>query len=448
MDIATNQPSPKRVRIDTTDPREPIIAASAKSPTDAAKIAVSTAVASLQNAWKSVAEHHGLSFIRLKTKMAQQENTTTLLTDDAYLPKSARIQFQLNGSQKVTEQPEFKTLAAEAQTLITDFHIKIKAILHKAADLEKAETTKCANETFLNGCIDFATFILIERRNLEPTTTQKLVFTCECIQRDPTLLKHTSIAADGFHQTLVNHTAATPTTSIEYAATNTFTTAELTHLHSIIKSVLVTPFDHYQIKQTYVEREITLLKFAKLSLDLPATAATAEAMDIAPQFDVQTISDLIKSQVSAELKRIMPNKTRQHQTKNGQRGTASNSPENKINQNGKTNQHRRRSVTPTPKRNRNNTDDSKQRQRSKSPTTAIKNRNRQRNQTPQQGHRLRAPTNRSQVKTNPKPRQENTDADSKDSTSDSGRKQQTSGNNKSRPKSKRSSSAHTTRSRK
>jgi len=59
-------------------------------------------------------------FSALKNKERQQLNTLSRLTEDTFLPRSARLAFEMHASNKVMETEEFKTLAASMAELMLE----------------------------------------------------------------------------------------------------------------------------------------------------------------------------------------------------------------------------------------------------------------------------------------------------------------------------------------
>ena len=84
----------KRRRFSEQDDYEPGTAPSTASSAAAKSLAIST-FASLQPATKSLVHHYCDKFIKLRTKARQQATAYGKLTSDGFVPKSARIKFEL-----------------------------------------------------------------------------------------------------------------------------------------------------------------------------------------------------------------------------------------------------------------------------------------------------------------------------------------------------------------
>ena len=110
MDSATENNPNKRVRFTTTNAHE-LGHAAPTTPSAALNSYVISSFVSLPTATKSLATHYCLEFIKLKNKVYHQQLTASKLATDGYVPKSARIKFELGATTRVKETEDFKTLA-------------------------------------------------------------------------------------------------------------------------------------------------------------------------------------------------------------------------------------------------------------------------------------------------------------------------------------------------
>ena len=92
-----------------TDRAQPI---QPKSATQAAKLKIAEHVETLHEALRPYASKKAKEFFSLFASQAQYNGTVKKLSDDSFIPHSARFKFELVGSKRVTEGAEFAALKA------------------------------------------------------------------------------------------------------------------------------------------------------------------------------------------------------------------------------------------------------------------------------------------------------------------------------------------------
>ena len=102
---ATEDQARKRVRI--SDPTELSMITRSSVSLDFALCSF----ASLPTPIKSLATHYTEKFTKLQNKARQRSITIAKMTEDTFIPISARIKFELGATQKVRELSTFTTLA-------------------------------------------------------------------------------------------------------------------------------------------------------------------------------------------------------------------------------------------------------------------------------------------------------------------------------------------------
>ena len=139
MTTATDQQQQpaKRTRFEaqpaTTAPSD-----AAQPPKALAESFIKANIASLHPQLATIVESLGKEHILLLSKKDNLHRVHQRMVDDPdFIPRSARIQFQLKGSSRAVELAEYKQLAEETSTLVTEFTTKLKEKIIKASAIEK-----------------------------------------------------------------------------------------------------------------------------------------------------------------------------------------------------------------------------------------------------------------------------------------------------------------------
>jgi hypothetical protein len=88
----------------------------------------------LQNLFRE----EGLKHLALAHKFHQkQRNITRIIEDDAYVPMSARVSFNVQAWKTAEESTEFTDLVTDKKTTVNNFHMELKAQIIKNIILER-----------------------------------------------------------------------------------------------------------------------------------------------------------------------------------------------------------------------------------------------------------------------------------------------------------------------
>lgn len=143
MTTATDhhQQPPKRTRFEdppaTAAPSE-----SAKPPKSLAESFIKASIASLHPQISTIVEKLGKEHILLLSKKEHLIQVHQRMIDNEdFIPRSARIQFDLKGSNRAVELAEYKQLAEETSLLVIEFTKTLKTKIRKAAALEISAAT-------------------------------------------------------------------------------------------------------------------------------------------------------------------------------------------------------------------------------------------------------------------------------------------------------------------
>ena len=336
------QPS-KRTRFeepsDSTAPSEPT-----KPPKSLAESFIRSSTASLQPQIAIIVEKLGKEHILLLSKKDNVIRTHQRMNDNEdFIPRSARIQFDLKGSKRAIELPEYKQLAEDTSTLVADFTKNLKKQIIKAAAIEiKAAETELryhlsiclriitsaflinTNDTSnvdatvyklasrfidhisVNCKMNLATFVKIykEVHTIEtfPPTAPTTAAATEAMVEDNNRNDNT-ISPFFRTQRQSNATATTPTTT----TTAPDTTAEpddITKLKNIIEKVFVTSWLMFTQQQQKNKVTLELKKLATAYFTEKKTAEAVLPVDSEPAADKNELRALVRLETISETKNL------------------------------------------------------------------------------------------------------------------------------------------------
>jgi hypothetical protein len=92
--------------------------------------------ASLPTPIKSLATHYTAKLTSLQNKARHRSITIEKMAEDAFIPTSARIKFELGATQKVKETATFTTLAEATTIMVAPFQKALKTNMVTVAKLE------------------------------------------------------------------------------------------------------------------------------------------------------------------------------------------------------------------------------------------------------------------------------------------------------------------------
>lgn len=168
----SNTSGAKRVRFDTDVSTDVSTTTThSQSPSEAAKKCVTLAVASLPESTKPMAAHWCTKINTAYTKWYRHtKNLTIHAANPEFIPRSARVNFTLTGSKLVTEENDFKTLAASTKEEVEKFQQKLKELITEAAKLENSALKKELGKVIATAIISFAKVSLMSFTGKAPTS--------------------------------------------------------------------------------------------------------------------------------------------------------------------------------------------------------------------------------------------------------------------------------------
>ena len=339
----TEQPPQKRLRFSND---EPTTESTTQRPTPsvAARNYVSESVRSLPDSVQKYIISISTAFHKLKNKERQQQKNQARFDDDDFIPRSARIGFELKGSEAVMETEQFKTLATTTSDEIKKLQKILRANMLSTIKLEIAHTQELILNTFFKGVKELGSlFYLLSH----PNTTAEQVPTHAIARyllekQRGSLFKHVNVTDDTKFQKYL-----------------TYAQDEVVHTPGTTPANCITPFtkvsDKIQpiLEEIFVNSWETLVNeidertaLSKINQQIREFEVSQATQDTAMQIDTEqalnhtTISNLIQEEVSKNVKklhtelnqlgqRIQRNGTQPTKTKNKPRGAPNRAPSTK-----------------------------------------------------------------------------------------------------------------------
>ncbi len=250
-------------------------------------------------------------FSALKNKERQQLSTLSRLSEDTFLPRSARLAFELHASSKVMETEDFKTLAAKMDELTLNWKTEAKATILAVAQLEskalRAEIIAC----LATSALELGKLFLLKRDpaadlKIAPNLVHYALEKCgdplfECIYSvdSATHTVDCRSVLTRLRQLLRTEDSTVPS-ALQKVIFNPFLGAYTT----LLKKLFIESWTSQVTAHQHLASERAMAKELKTILDGDATQAAAMALDVEPTVDPKVLRDLIKTQIQSETKKI------------------------------------------------------------------------------------------------------------------------------------------------
>ena len=332
-DSATSPNRSKRTRIDpTARPIETEQAnAGQKAPKALALAFVKSHTASLQPKVAEILEKLGTQHINLLSKKFQKTTQIEKMETNAeFIPRSARILFELHMTEAATATTEFQTLQTTTNEKVNEFRLFLKQQIIAATKIEAKIIHQQIQDDFITSLRHIVTAFLTA--NSIPTTTESIKTIIRTIISDQDIFKHSGLTTESFilraSQMMDDTTTTTPSPmdhsdSLVMQGHTPYQPRPITRealppsnlsteLHAVaqttkqaFKSVFVTAWDQYidQIKKNKINHELSKLHVAVF--DEPATQKAADIVSNEPSADPKTLKNIIVAQTKAETKKLL-----------------------------------------------------------------------------------------------------------------------------------------------
>jgi hypothetical protein len=329
----------KRVRFDATSAPASsgdISTTIISTPLSVADNLIKNHIASLQPQLASILGKLGHKHVSLLHKLYnKQSQVNRMESDEDFIPRSARIDFQFHMSKNAEERPEFLALQEETNAHITTFRKLLRQQIIKATKIEMetlmddiklgfVKNIRVSIEAFLIGD---DTGLTVDDNTLHSTVSSLME------NRNPTLLRHSTFTSYedfcDFYKRLNNlsgfpivHTGAgnssTPLATSRFFNSGTnnsqanrsnnttpVSTLELDKISRALESIFITPFDEYlnQCKKNQIN--MNLKKLSTMHFTEESTNDSQMHLDREPAADRIQLQSLIKKQTQAETKSLV-----------------------------------------------------------------------------------------------------------------------------------------------
>jgi hypothetical protein len=272
--------------------------ASTSAPTKAAKDRITSSVVSLKHHTKEIAIFWANKILSLHIKLVRQQNTLTTLAKPEFIPRSARIGFELTGSALVTGQPDFTALVATTQQTILQFQDDLKKSIVAAATIELAALTRAKAIATFHGVVLFTQTILWSASGSQPTPEvlfRHSVFNMSEVLRPPL----TSLTVEEYCDLFTTVTGYTIPPNILPFTNENFTSGQQpTAL--ICRSLFVLPSIVFDTVTQENALSLVIQEFTSLHTTENATTATVAVMDSEASVQPAQLQTLISAAVKKE----------------------------------------------------------------------------------------------------------------------------------------------------
>jgi len=240
-------------------------------------------------------------FNHLHSKLRQQEQTLQQLSEDSYIPHSARTNFVLTTSDSVMENDNYKTLAKEMETVCDNFRKATKKAISEVAKLEIEHTQKQITKVFVSTAKHTAHLIILKHNAVLQFTDVELS-TLAIEKHGSSLTKYSCMKLLDVLNAISHPTAYSGSAFSDEkkeALVPLITTFSL-----LISAAFVKSWDKQLECYLTQATEHAMAKHVKEVLDGTATQEAAAAMEAEPTADPTLLKDIIKKQVDCHHKQL------------------------------------------------------------------------------------------------------------------------------------------------
>lgn len=302
---------------------------------DCAKFTASVTIASLPTAIIPLAEHYFTEFIALKVELYKLAASKARLTNEDFVPTSARIKFELVATERVKEKAsaELTTLIDSAELTLNVFKADIKKKVNQLLDLEIKVATDALKLMFCGAVAGLGVATAIHVYNCDDNKAKYLV--TATIEKHPELLQHTGISTTqdffGLLKTLTNDNADEHIVgTLEDAQKESVATA-IPDFKSTLEALFLRSWVQYLAKKAETTRQLAVKSFVEDELKESITSEVAmdlEGITEDPSKLDKFISDKIMEgtrKLRAKVERLTETSTRSNSKPKAAKATPSNS---------------------------------------------------------------------------------------------------------------------------
>ena len=304
---------------------------STASPLEKAKFCANVALASLPATIKSLVQGFHSEFLALKNELSRLSATRERLSQDDYVPVSARIKFELTASPRVSElaDAQFKALAERTASHLLFYQTEIKIELLKLNDIELILARDALNQLYCKAVGAIGTAIAINHPDVAVHHSKDLV-ALVFEHHHEVLLAHTTIKTPQEFFDLLKIATVDPTPAHTFQSLdedrNALVMPAAQTLRDLLDALFVRSWDTYLAAKEEQARQLTLKAFVDITLKERSTAPVAMELDQVTT-DSPALAAFIADQVTkstaklrSQVSHLQKSKTPRTSSKNKPRG--------------------------------------------------------------------------------------------------------------------------------
>ena len=387
---ATNDNQNKRARFSPTQDKPPQrVPAVIESPSAKGLSTIHDKLASLSapDDFKSLIEADASKMLRLAIEFDSKQDALRRFDKDDYIPASARLKFEIRGSDSVKSSETFNKLVDEAKAAVDRIKNELRGYTKRAASEEANMAKKLA---LLHFCSTAATsfalpYILQAKPDLQVNdshcTALALSLADDSTFTDPTLGRTKDLIYTTIVETLKKDNIAISTTQVNNSTRVLFDDTTENDIASLkqpfktfIHNFLILPIINYRLTRQTIENT---RKVAAAAAEISKSRATAAAATVS-EMDIEKNQSLTEETVASMIETILDKRDSKKQSKNTRGAPSPTNRGNNHTDNSAPSKNKSRS-----KKKQNNNDDgqnpnsNKQNQRNNNPGRNNNNNNHQ-----------------------------------------------------------------------
>jgi hypothetical protein len=308
METATDSNRRGQQRIRIIAPTDQADTTTVKPPMALAEAFIRSFVASLQPTLATIIEKLGKEHLILLSKLESKKTILNKLQENVdVIPRSARIEFQITGSKRAEQRPEFIALAEETSLMVTDFRKALRGQVIKSLRIEVSSIEDEIRDHLLKAIRLIAQSYMIA--NKENGNVDFKVYTLMEFYL-PTLLSNCPMRMTTFvdqykriHGLEVFPPPAPHGTRIMDQQQDIIP-EDIIRLKTTIESVFITTWTNYKSQQDLNTVALELKKLSAGYFTDRETSTAVAVVDLEPAADKPELQALIRKETHAETKTI------------------------------------------------------------------------------------------------------------------------------------------------
>jgi hypothetical protein len=304
----TNRRSNQQVRFATPMNNNSTIDDTNISPITVAESTIQTSVASLRSELATIISKLGREHIVLLINLDSKKSILKKLNDNEdFIPRSARLAFQLSGSKRTEQRPEFIALAEETTIMVTTYRKALRDQVIKALTIEITTIEEETAEHLLKAIRIITKSIMITNKDKSDADSKVNVLmksylttlSTYCPMTMPTFLE----LYKKIHGLEV-FPPPPPTGISALVAQSDIIPDDVKKLEKIIKAIFVVPWTKYKKQQEINTVNLELKRLSAGFFTDRDTAVAVSVVDLEPAADKPELQALIRRETQAENKTL------------------------------------------------------------------------------------------------------------------------------------------------